>query len=132
MKQSWEDYYEGKMAIGSIALIVIGIIAAIIWIPDMIKGFIASIQEKWLSFLPIVVLIGAWALALIVWSKSKKNANRRLGIVFAACAIPEVALACVCFDLANALAGGIAVAFAILMAVLGGLIILFPDKPPFQ
>ncbi len=59
MKQSWDEYVEGRLAIGGcgLTLLIIGIVVAVIIIG--VTNFIENFDDNWptyLAILPMVVL----------------------------------------------------------------------------
>ena len=61
MRQSWDEYVEGRLAIGGcgLTLLIIGIVVAVIIIG--ITNFIENFDDNWpiyLGVLPIVILCG--------------------------------------------------------------------------
>ncbi|MBQ7088848.1 MAG: hypothetical protein IJN04_04320 [Clostridia bacterium] len=93
MRQSWDEYVEGRLAIGGCAMVAIGIVAAVFMIPPMIKKLIEHLGESGLYYLPVVLLIAAGVLAGLVGAKSKVNGKKRLGWVLVFGAVLQIALA---------------------------------------
>lgn len=117
MKQSWEDYYEGKMAIGGCAMVVIGILAAIYMIPKMIKQLIEHMGESGIYYLPVVLLVAAGVLAGLVGAKSKVNSKKRLGWVLVFGAVPQIGMA-VFYFVYNCFGGVLMGVMCIILALL--------------
>lgn len=72
MKQSWDEYVEGRLAIGGcgLTLLIIGIVVAVIIIG--VTNFIENFDDNWptyLAVLPIVVFI-------IAIAKNKNENNK--------------------------------------------------------
>ena len=73
MKQSWNDYVNGRLAIGGcgLFLLIIGIVIAVIIIG--ITNFIENFDDNWPTYLAILPMIALCVVLAIIKSKNENN-----------------------------------------------------------
>ena len=72
VKQSWDEYVEGRLAIGGcgLTLLIIGIVVAVIIIG--VTNFVKNFHNNWPTYLAILPIVALCFVIAIIKSKNEK------------------------------------------------------------
>ena len=73
MKQSWDEYVEGRLAIGGcgLTLLIIGIVVAVIIIS--VTNFIENFDDNWYTYLAILPIVAFCVVMAIIKNKNDED-----------------------------------------------------------
>ena len=132
MKQTLQEYIEGRLACGSVVLGAIAILAGIILIPVQIKKFVAGLDTTGFALLSIGLFALSMVVAVTIYFKTiQGNANKRMGIATLIGAVPQIIMTIAFFisDATRAQAmAWLPIAFALLQCVLGIAVVCTKEK----
>lgn len=107
MRQTLDEYIEGRLGCGSVVLVIFGIIAAIVLVPIMFDGFLEELKYMWSAWLYGLLMVVASVTALITYSKSTTHTQRNMGIALIINAIAAALAAVFVFSKEGVLMGAL-------------------------
>lgn len=100
MRQTLQEYIEGRLACGGCILGVIAV-GAILWaLIELFTGLLKDFLEGWSFWLSCIPIFLFWFLACIVGAIAKRHRNKCIGATFLMGAVVQIALAVYHFDYA--------------------------------